>query len=63
MSPKWNQGDLNLDGYFACQVKSMLPFFNPQDIINPLIGDSKLPGHHQEDQESQECPPSRIKES
>ena len=50
MSSKWNQGDQILDGYFAFQVKCMLPFWNPQDIRNPLRGDSKLPDHYQEDQ-------------
>ena len=27
------------------------------------VGDSKLLGHHQEDQEAQGCPPSRVKEN
>ena len=40
----------------------MLPFWNPQDIRKPLRGHSKLPDHHQEDQEAQGCRPGRIKE-
>ena len=35
---------------------------NPQNIRKLFRGDSKLPDHHQEDQESQGCPPSGIKE-
>ena len=41
----------------------MVPYWNPQDIRNPLRGDSKLPDQNQEDQEDQEaqgCPPSII---
>ena len=63
MSSKWNQGDLILDGYFAFQVKCIIPFWNPQDIMNLLRGDIKVPDHYQEDQEAKGCPPSRIKET
>ena len=39
----------------------MLPYWNPQDIRNPPRGDSKIPDH-QENQEAEGRPPSRIKD-
>ena len=52
----------NLDGYFAFQDTCMLPFLDPQEIRKLFVGDSKLPDHHQANQEAQGHPPSSIKE-
>ena len=53
------KGDLNLYGYFT------LPhvYYLSGILRKYFRGDSKLPDHHQEDQEAQEHPPCRFKET
>ena len=41
----------------------VLPLWNNLDIRKPFRGNLKPPDHHQEDQEAQGHPPSRIKET